>query len=251
MAVGGDECVLAGLAPRLNWTDLVDIPFAPVFGGHKLQRIEPVPAARSGEVELNPGDFITFRVTNRTPRERYFYLIDLTPKAAVQAFFPAQGFDDNARVASGRVHIVAGATVQVNGPRDSSVWFMTNAPVNVWALEGQEFEPRPRGHDSTLARLLRQAGGLTRGTPTAARGASAFAAGKLSCGDREQRSLAQRSSLLMVPWPRLRAMVAFDGLPRWTKNVSLLSLTVSEITVIGIVRLVVPGGKVSTPLAAT
>ena len=49
VAVGGDECVLAGLAPRLNWTDLVDIPFAPVFGGHKAQRIEPVSAARSGK----------------------------------------------------------------------------------------------------------------------------------------------------------------------------------------------------------
>jgi len=164
--------------------DLVEIPFAPEFGGKKQQRIEPSSPGPSGEVELTKGDFITFRVANRSHLQRYFYLINIAPSGEAQVIFPVRGFDDNAKVTSESVQVLREATVKVDGPRDTYIWFITDVPSNVWALEGTGFETgrgqgQDRGIDSALAQLLRQAGGLTRGTAAVGKGSGEFASRKV------------------------------------------------------------------------
>ena len=59
------------------------------------------------------------------------------------------------------------------------------------------------------------------------------------------------SSLVIVAWPWLSAIVAPEGLDRLTTNVSLGSTTVSPLTVTSIVCCVVPAAKVSVPDFAT
>ena len=58
------------------------------------------------------------------------------------------------------------------------------------------------------------------------------------------------SSFVIVPWPWASAIVAPDGLERFTTNVSFASTVVSPLTDTSIVWLVVPAAKVSVPDAA-
>ncbi len=118
---------------------------------------------------------ITFRVTNHSNRARYFYLVNLSPDGTSHVIFPNQGFEDNAKVpAQSAPQLIRDSAVQVDGPRDTYIWFVTETPTNVWALEGKGFEKgessvtRGGRLDNALAQLLGQAGALTRGIPATA-----------------------------------------------------------------------------------
>jgi hypothetical protein len=162
--------------------DVVEIPFGEGFKNKPVkQHVEPI-EERGGEVQLKRGDFITFGITNHTSREHYFYLVNITPDGTSQVVFPDEGFDDNAKVPPQPApYVIRESAVQVDGPRDIYLWFVTDVPTNVWALQGKGFEKGAarRGANTALARLLQQAGGLTRGRPAAGKGPSDFAARKI------------------------------------------------------------------------
>lgn len=180
-----DTLRLTDAADGDTGANVVEIPFAGTFSGKpKRQRITRL-GTQSGEIELGARNVIAFRVTNHSNRARYFYLVNISPDGTSQVMFPNQGFEDNAKLpAQSAPQLIRDSAVQVDGPRDTYIWFVTETPTNVWALEGKGFEKgrgsQTRGStNNALAQLLRQAGGLTRGGRATAKGPSDFAARKI------------------------------------------------------------------------
>ena len=170
--------------PRPGDVDLVEIQFDDAHGGRKRQRLDPLQPSASADIHSRLGDCVTFRAANHSSSPRYFYLLNVVPSGAVKVMFPDRGNDKDGLVGAGAVRTFTDATYQLDGPRDVYLWFITDEPAPVWALEaagycgargnrGADFDATP------LGQLFGRAARGVRGQQISAAGPKQFAVRKI------------------------------------------------------------------------
>ncbi|QTA81704.1 DUF4384 [Desulfonema limicola] len=132
--------------------------------GKRWQKEETVNAEELEEYNLKSGSLLTFSIYNKSERDYYVYLINITSDGDIIPFYPPPyQSPESAKVRAGYERRVEEVTLQVEKPKEYVRLIASLEPIDIYILNQKGFENRSESRLSPIEELLIIKAGHTRG----------------------------------------------------------------------------------------